>query len=270
MTSLVGHTSSITGCVSLALLVVPESAARRRFARLFQRTSRFRRPSKTSMVRMAAVSALPSMLLIGVGPLVAAILVAATLVLRRRRARSDRVRTAQSAQLLEGLETVIGELRIGAHPSTAAEVAAAETIGPTAHAFAVSAARSRLGGSGAEAFRRTATAIPEELSRLAEAWQVADRYGLALAELLTATRLDLLGRRRFRDRTRAALAGARATAAVLALLPLLGIALGQLMGADPLHVLFLSAAGAWLLPLGAALTCAGLLWTDAITAKVLR
>ncbi|WP_067574935.1 type II secretion system F family protein [Nocardia acidivorans] len=270
MTSLTGHTASIPVCIALALLAIPESAARRRFARLFQRTSRFRGPSRVTMVRIAAVSALSSMLLFGVGPLVAAIVVAGTLASRRRRARSDRVRSAQSVQLLEGLETVIGELRIGAHPSAAAEIAAVETTGPTAHAFAVSAARSRLGGSGAEAFRRTATAIPEELSRLAEAWQVADRHGLALAELLTATRLDLLGRRRFRDRTRAALAGARATAAVLALLPLLGIALGQLMGAAPLYVLFRSAAGAWLLPLGATLTCAGLLWTDAITAKVLR
>ncbi|MFB8001663.1 type II secretion system F family protein [Nocardia sp. NPDC056000] len=193
-----------------------------------------------------------------------------TLVLRWRRARADRERAAESAQLLEGLEAVIGELRIGAHPSAAAEVAAVETVGPTARVFAVSAARSRLGGSGADAFRRTETAVPEELSRIADAWQVADRHGLALAELLAATRLDLLGRKRFRDRTRAALAGARATAAVLALLPLLGIALGQLMGAAPLRVLFASAAGAYLLPLGAALTCAGLLWTDAITGRVLR
>ncbi|MRH90474.1 hypothetical protein GFY24_24025 [Nocardia sp. SYP-A9097] len=269
MTSLVGHSNSILGCVALALVVAPEPGSRRRFARLFGRTKRFRRPGRGATVRLAVVSALPATLLVGVGPLVAAILVAGTLAVRWRRARSDRIRTAESVQLLEGLETVIGELRIGAHPSAAAEVAAVETIGPTARAFAVSAARSRLGGSGAEAFRRTGTAIPEELSRIAEAWQVADRHGLALAELLTATRLDLLGRKRFRDRTSAALAGARATAAVLALLPLLGIALGQLMGAAPLHVLFISPAGTWLLPLGAALTCAGLLWTDAITAKVL-
>ncbi|WP_405133822.1 type II secretion system F family protein [Nocardia sp. NBC_01388] len=270
MTSIVGHWGSILGCLALALVVVPDPAGRRRFARLFRCARKIRQPGVGRAVRLAVVAGLPAALVVGVGPLFAAILVVGTLGLRRRRAGRERVRGEESAQLLEGLETVIGELRIGAHPSAAAEVAAYETVGPVAHAFAVSAARSRLGGSGADAFRRSETAIPQELARIGEAWQVADRHGLALAELLTATRLDLLGRKRFRDRTRAALAGARATAAVLALLPLLGIALGQLMGAAPVHVLFLSPAGAYLLPLGAALTCAGLLWTDAITAKALR
>lgn len=105
---------------------------------------------------------------------------------------------------------------------------------------------------------------------MAAAWRVAERHGLALAELLTAARLDLLGRKRFRDRTRAALAGARATATVLALLPLLGIGLGQLMGAASLRVLFLTLPATLLLLLGSALTCAGLLWADAITDRVLR
>ncbi|MEV6068665.1 type II secretion system F family protein [Nocardia sp. NPDC052001] len=270
MTSVVGHPASILGCIALALVVAPKSAARRRFARIFRHDGRFRLPRHVTGGRLAAVAASPVVFLVGVGPLVAGVLVLGTLVLRWRRTRSDREREAESAQLLEGLEAVIGELRIGAHPSAAAEVAAVETTGPTARVFAVSAARSRLGGSGADAYRRTVTAVPEELSRVADAWQVADRHGLALAELLAATRLDLLGRKRFRDRTAAALAGARATAAVLALLPLLGIALGQLMGAAPLHVLFVSSAGAYLLPLGAALSCAGLLWTDAITRRVLQ
>ncbi|MEU0544843.1 type II secretion system F family protein [Nocardia sp. NPDC005978] len=210
------------------------------------------------------------LLAVGPGAFVAGALVAGTLGVRMRRKRGEMRRERERGKVLEGLETVIGELRIGAHPSAAVEVAAQEIDGVVGRVFGVSAARSRLGGSGAEGFRRAESAVPAELARIAAAWEVADRHGLALAELLGATRLDLVGRGRFRDRTRAALAGARATAGVLALLPVLGIGLGQLMGAAPLSVLFGTAAGSWLLPLGAGLTCAGLLWTDAITERVLR
>ncbi|MEV5838321.1 type II secretion system F family protein [Nocardia sp. NPDC052112] len=195
-------------------------------------------------------------------------LVGGTVGIRVRQASRDRRRNAECAYLLDALEAVIGELRVGAHPSAAAEVAAQEARGEAAHAFAVGAARSRLGGSGADGMRDPGSIVEAELARIADAWQVAEHHGLALAELLSAARADLLGRIRFRNRTTAALAGARATAAVLAGLPLLGIGLGQLMGAAPLHVLLSPGAGTVLLPLGAALVSTGLLWTDAITRKV--
>ncbi|MFF2553174.1 hypothetical protein ACFVUS_19375 [Nocardia sp. NPDC058058] len=132
MTSVVGHPASILGCIALALVVAPESAARRRFAQIFRRDGRFRLPRHVTAGRLAAVAAFPVVFFVGVGTLVAGGLVLGTLVLRRRRTRSDRERAAESAQLLEGLEAVIGELRIGAHPSAAAEVAAVETTGPMA------------------------------------------------------------------------------------------------------------------------------------------
>ncbi|BEK84547.1 type II secretion system F family protein [Nocardia seriolae] len=257
-------------CVASAMLVAPAPAGRRRCERLFRRTERTRMPFGRWVIRSAPSLLVPLVVLAGPGPAGAASILAATLVFRRRRVLRERRRAAAAAQLLEGLEAVIGELRIGAHPSAAARVAAQETEGEVARAFAVSAARSRLGGSGAAGLRRPGTVVAGELARVAAAWRVAERHGLALAELLTAARLDLLGRKRFRDRTRAALAGARATATVLALLPLLGIGLGQLMGAAPLRVLFLTPAGTLLLLLGSALTCAGLLWADAITDRVLR
>ncbi|AYF78689.1 hypothetical protein D7D52_03875 [Nocardia yunnanensis] len=261
---------SVLICCALALLTLPPPAARRRSAALFEQPRMPRKAFPVSMFRAAPLVAVPFALVTGPGVLVAAALVTATVILRRRRASRDRLLAAETAQLLEGLEAVIGELRIGAHPSAAAAVAAEETTGEVARAFTVSAARSRLGGSGADGLRRPGTVVAEELSRVAGAWRVAERHGLALAEPLAAARLDLLGRKHFRDRTRAALAGARATAVVLALLPLLGIGLGQAMGADPLRVLFVSPMGTVLLPLGCALTCAGLLWADAITGKVLR
>ncbi|MEV6064763.1 type II secretion system F family protein [Nocardia asteroides] len=197
----------------------------------------------------------------------AALIVGGTVAVRNRRGRGDRLRRAECTHLLAGLEAVIGELRVGAHPSAAAEAAAGESRGEAARVLAISAGRSRLGGSGADGWLHPDSPVAEELSRIATAWRVAEQHGLALAELLAAARTDLLGRTRFRDRTEAALAGARASATVLAGLPLIGIALGHLMGAAPLTVLLNTPAGEFLLPLGAALACCGLLWTDAITRR---
>jgi tight adherence protein B len=256
-------------CMALALLSAPLPITRRRFTGLFMASVEARKPQRGTLFRVAIGVVIVAAAIVGIGPLVAAMLVAGTVGIRVRRAGRDRRCSAECAYLLDAVEAVIGELRVGAHPSAAAAVAARESRGEAALAFAVSAARSRLGGSGADGLQHPDSVIAVELTGIADAWRIAEHHGLALAELLSAARADLVGRIRFRGRTAAALAGARATAAVLAALPLVGIALGQLMGAAPLTVLFGSSAGSVLLPLGAGLACAGLLWTDAITRKVL-
>ncbi|MDV6303563.1 MULTISPECIES: type II secretion system F family protein [Rhodococcus] len=188
---------------------------------------------------------------------------------RRNRRRLERDRRADELNwLATGVEVVIGELRVGSHPATASAVAADECGGIASTALRGAASRSRLGGMAADGIASSDSLLDAELGRLAAAWRVADEHGLALAELLDAVREDMLGRRRFRERTDASLAGARATALVLAGLPILGVALGQLMGADPLHILLGGGLGGMLLLIGTALGCAGLLWTDAITGKV--
>ncbi|MFI6870682.1 type II secretion system F family protein [Nocardia sp. NPDC050406] len=270
MTTLVGYPSTVLVCLAFAALTAPAPPASRRLAALLPHARKRRKLPFRWGFRLAGVVLPLTLLGIGVGPTIAAALVVATVSLRSRRARRGRRRAAELGRLVDGLEVVIGELRVGAHPSVAAETAAQEISGESSRAFAVSAARSRLGGSGADGMRDPKSVVAEELFRIADAWRVADRHGLALAELLTAARLDLLGRKRFHARTQAALAGARATATVLSCLPLLGIALGQLMGASPLRVLLTSSAGTVLLPLGTALACLGLLWTDSITRKALR
>ncbi|GGM64997.1 hypothetical protein GCM10012275_39390 [Longimycelium tulufanense] len=63
------------------------------------------------------------------------------------------------------------------------------------------------------------------------------------------------------------MAGPRATAAVLAALPLLGLLLGEAIGAGPWHILSETAPGQILLAIGACLACAGLIWTAHLTGK---
>ncbi|MET4611022.1 tight adherence protein B [Rhodococcus sp. PvR044] len=193
-----------------------------------------------------------------------------TTAYRRARRRREGTRNAELCGLLGCLEAATGELRVGAHPANACTTAARESSGAAADAFRAAAARARLGGSAADGLQGAGSAIDAELARVSAAWRVADRYGVALADLLDAVRADLVGRIRFRDRVEAGLSGARATAAVLACLPLLGIALGQLMGASPLRVLLSGGLGGTLLVLGTLFVCAGLLWTDRITGRVTR
>jgi len=61
------------------------------------------------------------------------------------------------------------------------------------------------------------------------------------------------------------MAGARATAAILASLPVLPVLMGQVIGARPVAFLLGGHAGGWLLVVGLALVCGGLLWSDRIT-----
>src|SRR6185312_4186804 len=105
-------------------------------------------------------------------------------------------------------------------------------------ALAKAAGAARLGGDVPAVLRSAAPAhLRSWLNRLAQAWALADRYGIPLADLLEAVRSDTEHRVRFSAEVAARLAGPRATATVLAGLPLLGLALGQALGASPLRVL---------------------------------
>lgn len=169
------------------------------------------------------------------------------------------------------LQTVVDELRVGAHPVRAFGAAAAESgqadVGVAA-AFRAIAARVRLGSDTAADIREigSASALPVYWSRVEVCWRLAAQYGLPISVLMCAAERDIVERQRFTDRVDASLAGPRATATILAGLPVLGVALGQLIGAQPLR--FLLGGSGWLLVIGVALVCAGLGWADHIIDKV--
>ncbi|MDX6256222.1 MAG: tight adherence protein [Frankiales bacterium] len=94
--------------------------------------------------------------------------------------------------------------------------------------------------------------------------------GLPIADLLDSAAAAARAGATLQGMARAELAGTRSTAAVLAVLPLAGIAMGQLLGARPLAVLVGTGWGAGCLVGATALTAAGLLWMRAITAGVRR
>jgi tight adherence protein B len=113
------------------------------------------------------------------------------------------------------------------------------------------------------------SALPAQWDRLAVCWQLAAQHGLGISVLMRAAQRDIVARQRFSTRVTAKLAGARATATILAALPVLGVLLGQLIDAQPLRFLLGGHAGGWLLVIGTTLACGGLLWSDRITDGVM-
>ncbi len=114
----------------------------------------------------------------------------------------------------------------------------------------------------AEAARRPEVA--RDLRRVAGAWALAEQHGVPLADLLAGVHADLRWRLAYAGRVGAALAGPRATAAVLTALPVLGILLGELVGAAPLQVLRSGVLGQVLVVSGVGLAAAGAAWTRAV------
>lgn len=200
----------------------------------------------------------------------AAAVVGATAALRYRRRRQGRSGMAEGRSLEAGLEVLVGELRAGAHPVRAFGIAAEETAGSVSTALQTVAARARLGADVSAGLRAAAgsSALPGHWERLAVCWQLATDHGLAVASLMRAAQCDIAERQRFSAKVTSGMAGARATAGILAGLPLLGLLLGQLIGARPLSFLLSGHAGGWLLVVGLALVCCGLLWSDRITERV--
>lgn len=199
--------------------------------------------------------------------LAAAILIG-TVIARRRGSSGRGRRIAESALLRDGLDILSGELKAGAHPVAAFDAAGAEVGGEVGGWLRGVAARGRLGADVGAGIRAVATVsvLPESWRRLAVCWQLGQSHGLAIATLMRAAQHDIVERERFRGRVDAGLAGARTTAVVLAGMPVLGILLGQLIGADPLAFLFSGGAGGVLLVIGIALSCLGLCWSDRIVA----
>lgn len=253
--------------LALAVLVAPAGPRWRARALLSAAPRRLRRCGPICTVLAGAVlsTLLTPTAVLAVGMLTA------TLVARRRAARRRRARTETAASLHGALDVLVGELRVGAHPVAAISVAAQEADEPIAGSLGAVAARALLGADVAAGLRAEgcSSASSGHWDRLAVCWQLAQTHGLAIATLMQAAQRDIAERERFGGRVDAGMAGARATATILAGLPVLGVLLGHAIGAEPLRFLLSGGVGGWLLVVGTAFVCCGLWWSDKITARVL-
>jgi tight adherence protein B len=102
---------------------------------------------------------------------------------------------------------------------------------------------------------------PVHARRVASAVSVSKASGAPLAEVLHRLEKHLRSLDRARASAETQAAGARASAALLAVMPIAGIGLGVAIGIDPLHVLLHTTIGGAVLCLSVALQIGGLAWT---------
>lgn len=223
---------------------------------------------------VVAFGAVLGFLLLGpVGGCVAAGLTG--IAVRQRGAhRQRREQLADADALLDALRLVVAQLRAGAHPAEAAEGAArdcpsGERGRPVGDVLARLASATRL-GAGVDRIAEEHVGRRVGLAQLCRVWELAHRHGLSLTELLDSLRRNVQQRTtRVRD-LESKMAGPRATAALLAVLPLFGLLMGESLGAGPIAVLSDAPVGQVLVLVGGGLLCAGLCWTHRLTALGVR
>lgn len=187
-------------------------------------------------------------------------------VLNDRREQGQRAREREV--IADFLGHMLADLRAGATIAHACHHAASRvpTSSPPDVRIAITRADAyvRRGGSGATAFL---DAEAEELRRLGNVWALAENHGIPLATLLEKARDRIDTAQRHRAATQSSLAGPQSTALVLAVLPVAGIGMGMLMGANPVKFLTTTSLGGVLLLVGTALTCTGILISHVIVAR---
>jgi tight adherence protein B len=204
--------------------------------------------------------------LLGASVIPAVVGAAGVPVLRRvRLARATRrAREERGNSVIALCGALAGEVRAGRQPGEAL-LHAAHDSGGLGDAQGTVLAAARFGGDVPGALAAAARQPGAEgLLGLAACWRVAVDQGAGLAAGLDRLDAALRAERDQRADLRAQLAGARATAVMLAALPVLGLLLGTAMGADPLRVLLHTGAGLGCLVIGGLFEAAGLWWAARI------
>jgi tight adherence protein B len=185
------------------------------------------------------------------------------LVARRRTDRSAAEVRARVVEMCDGLQA---ELAAGQTAATALERVAAEwpALLPVTRSSA-------SGGDVPAALRDLATGPGAgDVRVVAAAWQVAHRTGHGLADVLARVAQELRDAEQTRRVVTGELASARATARLVAGLPVVALLMGSGAGADPWSFLLGHPIGLACLAGGVGCGIAGLAWIEALARDVER
>ena len=225
----------------------------------------FVRLSLASALGGAALAMLWADAAAGVVGFVAGAAVPEISIRRRIAGRSARV----AAQLPEVLAALSAPIRAGASLPQAFAAAAEESELPLRDALERTTRDLDNGVSQDEAIGRFATRCAvREAVLVARAMRVARQAGGELARVLDEVAETLRDRERLARELRAATAQARASAVVVAALPIVFLVLMSAGAGDQAHLLFGEPVGWLLLGIGGALEGAGILWIRRLTGNV--
>ena len=255
--------------LAAALLLWPGPAAlrRERWRSVSRRADAGPRPAAgvplPAVVAAAtgAVAALLSTLLVAVLAGGCAALAARAELRRRAGAREE----ARLAALGEALAALGAELRGGRSLDEATRAAVAACADDDSGRALARAVRAPEDGAGDDTGE-----LGRALGRVAAAARLSARTGCSLAAVVGAVEDDLRARCRQRLELRSATAGPQASAALLAGLPVLGLAMGSGVGADPWRVLTTTVPGQVLLVAGVGLEVVGLAWSARLVRRAVR
>ena len=220
-------------------------------------------------IAVGLTAAVVGALTLGPAAVVPAGLAAGETARRFARARLDRAAAELRAELPGFCTAMAAELQAGQAPAFALAVAG-EAAGPRlTEVLAPVTAVAALVGDVAASLRAAADRPGADALRLlAACWTVTGDVGAGLATALGRLGEGLRALARLQAEVTAQLAGARATARLLAVLPAFGLLLGQAIGAAPTHFLLHTPTGAACAALTTVLDVLGLAWTDRIAAHV--
>ena len=174
----------------------------------------------------------------------------------RKRAMTERARDA------DALSALAAELRAGHDLASALASAATVAAAELRQALIRASQAIGMGEPPADALDRgSPSSVTSELAGLV---RLSGEHGVPLADVVDVLADDTIGRIRQRRDLAGLLAGPRATASLLAALPVFGIVMGESIGAHPLQTLLHTGAGAIVMLAGTALAATGVWWTQAL------
>lgn len=177
---------------------------------------------------------------------------------------SRRRRAAERVRVIQALGALAAELEAGQAPDEALRRSCGEPpVWPTALAAL------QLDGDVPAALEDDASTAPV-LRQLSACWRVAADSGAGLASAIGRLAESARQAENVRVDLEGQLAAPRATARMLAGLPIIGIGFGVMLGADPITWLVATTVGRACLVGGALLTVVGMWWTGRIAASVER
>jgi tight adherence protein B len=182
----------------------------------------------------------------------------------RRRLMRGRAAARNRRCLIALADALCAELRSGAVPRDALWRAARDEP-----PFAAVAAAARSPAGDVVATLREQATLPggAAAADLATAWLVCEATGGRLAPAVSRLAVGWRDEEQVRREVSAQLAGPRATAILLAALPVVGLLMGGALGADPVALLWQPSMALFVVVPGVLLEAAGVLWTARITRR---